>query len=394
MRRRVSPAFALMMLASSCAVAQDGIRPNALMMRNPAISQNHIAFAYANDLYIVSRDGGMAAPLASPPGPEAFPRFSPDGDAIVFVGNYEGGRDLYVIDLNPDGSAASLARRITHHPAGEIPTHWFEDAQGQEKILFTASGLGGLTRTTQLYTVSPQGGLPEQLPLPYGAMGHMSPDGGTLAFTPHTRDFRTWKRYRGGMATDIWLLDLDDFSSTRVTDWEGTDTQPMFIPGGDGRVVYYLSDNGPEHRRNIWKFNRQTGQRSQVTRFDDVDVSFPSIGPGVNGRGEIVMQVGHTFAILDLGTEQTRTIDIVVPGDRPTLRDQQVDFSDFMKAASLSPSGTRVVVEARGELFSIPSEQGVTRRLTNTSGVAERFPIWSPDRKMDRVSRRRSGAVG
>ena len=366
-------------LVTTNAAAQQGIQPDAMMLRNPAISATHIVFAYANDLYTVPTNGGIAKPLASPPGPEAFPRFSPDGDQIVFVGNYEGGRDLYVINLDNHANPASLAKRITHHPTSEIPTHWFTDKDGNEHILFTASGIVGLTRTTQLFTVSPQGGLPQQLPLPYGAMGHMSPDATTLAFTPHTRDFRTWKRYRGGMATDIWLLNLDTFDSTLVTDWEGTDTQPMFVPNSDGNTLYYLSDNGPAHRRNIWKYDRTTSQSQQVTFYENFDVALPSIGPGPNGQGEIVMQAGETLAVLDLATEQVRTIDITIPGDRPTLRDQQVNFANYTKFGSLSPEGKRVALEARGELFTVPTERGVTRRLTHTSGIAERFPVWSPN---------------
>ncbi|MEM1166263.1 MAG: PDZ domain-containing protein [Planctomycetota bacterium] len=355
------------------------IRPDATMIRTPAISASHIAFAYANNLYLVDRDGGLATRLVNPDGYESFPRFSPDGTSLVFLGGYEGQSDLYTLELI-EGRAAGLAERLTHHPGTEIPLQWLPAQAGElERVLFWSSEMVGLRRTDQLFTVPAGGGMPEQLPLPYGAVSAISPDGRALAWTPHTRDFRTWKRYQGGMQTDIWLLDLRSFESERMTDHPGTDSQPMFVPGGDGQRVYYMSDAGPNTRRNIWVYDRGTRQRRQLTTFEDVDVRFPSIGPGPNGQGEIVMQAGSSLWLLDLATEQSRRVDIVIPGDRPTLRPRRVNFAEFIKAASISPGGERAVIESRGELFSVPTEDGVTRRLTTSSHSAERDPSWSPD---------------
>ncbi|MEO1130837.1 MAG: PDZ domain-containing protein, partial [Planctomycetota bacterium] len=191
----------------------------------------------------------------------------------------------------------------------------------------------------------------------------------------HSRDFRTWKRYRGGMATDIWLFNLDTYESRRATDWEGTDTMPMW----HGDHLYYLSDGGPAHRLNIWKYNLRTGDRTQVTEFEDFDVKFPSMGPGQRGRGEIVFQNGPSLYLLDLRTEKHKSVDVVIPGDRPSLRKRRVDFSDFMAGGHIAPGGERVVIEARGDIWSVPAEKGITRNLSRTSGVAERDPLWSPD---------------
>jgi tricorn protease len=187
-------------LASAAApAARADIEPNAGMLRYPDVGSERIVFVYANDLWTVDREGGLATPLASPPGGEAFPKFSADGQTIAFMGNYDGGRDLYSVPVG-----GGVARRLTHHPAQETLCDWTPGG----RLLFYARGMRGVPRASQLFTVSAEGGLPEQLPVPYGAAGAISPDGEWLAYTPHTRDQRTWKRYRGGMATDIWLLNL------------------------------------------------------------------------------------------------------------------------------------------------------------------------------------------
>src|SRR6185503_17435671 len=215
----------------------------------------------------------------------------------------------------------------------------------------------------QLYTVAAGGGLPTKLPVPYGGFGSINPDGTWLAYTPHTTDSRTWKRYRGGMATDVWLFNLKDKTSKKITDWEGTDTLPMWAPagpdgkGGDSGTVYYLSDNGPEHRLNIWSYTLAGGKREQVTKYKDDDVRWPSVGPGPNGRGEIVFQLGSEPRPLDLGTKKDSVVKVTIPGARPTIRKRAVDASKFVTSAGISPTGKRVVIEARGDLWSAPAKE-------------------------------------
>jgi tricorn protease len=336
------------------------------MLRFPAVSATHIAFCYANDLWLVPRAGGVATPLASPPGPETNPRFSPDGQAIAFVGNYEGGRDLYVLPV-----AGGIAARLTHHPGAEELCGWTPDG----RLLFFSAGMADMPRQTALFTVSPAGGLPERMPVPYSGFAAVSPDGQWLAMTPYSIDNRTWKRYRGGMATDIWLFNLRDRTSKKVTDWEGTDTLPMW----HGDDLYYHSDEGPQHRLNIWRYDTRTGRREQVTAFADDDVKWPSIGPGPEGRGEIVFQLGSQIRLLDLATRQVSTVDITIPGDRPTLRPRLVDAAANITRAALSPAGKRVVIEARGDLWSAPAREGATINLTRSDGAFDRDPAWSPD---------------
>lgn len=360
---RLSPVI-LAALAGAAANAE--INPHGGMLRYPDISATHIVFAYGNDLWTVPREGGRATPLASADGQEMFPKFSPDGSQIAFMGNYEGNTDLYVI--NRDGG---LATRATHHPGAETLNDWTR----QNELLFFNSGLGGLARQTQLFTVAPEGGEYQQLPVPYGAQGAISPDGKWLAYTPHTTDFRTWKRYRGGMATDIWLFNLETNESKQMTDWEGTDTLPMWA----GDTVYYLSDAGPEHRLNLWTYNTRTSQRRQVTNFTDYDVKWPSMGPGSNGRGEIVFQQGSKLFRFDCSNNRTTPVDVFIPGDRPTLRAQTREVNNAISDWSVSPSAKRVAAVARGDVWTLPAEAGTPRNLTRSSGVHERSVSWSPD---------------
>ncbi len=364
--RSVAPILSGGALASllSASVLAD-VRPHPGMLRYPDVSATHIVFSYANDLWLVPRDGGMAVPLASPPGAELYPKFSPDGEQIAFQGNYDGNRDLYVM---PRSGGTPL--RVTHHPSTEILCDWTP----QQRLGFSTNGFAGLARQQQLFTVDAAGGLPERLPVPYGANCAVSPDGTWLAYTPHTIDNRTWKRYRGGMATDIWLFNLEDRTSRKITDWEGIDTLPMW----HGTTIYYLTDAGPEHRLNIWSYDTTSGARRQVTQFKDYDVKWPNMGPGA-GRGEIVFQNGADLYLLDLATGQPRVVDVSVPGDRPQIRARRVEASKFTNSWRISPTGKRAVVEGRGDVWTLPAENGSPRNLTRTSGSAERDPSWSPD---------------
>ncbi len=359
--------------AGLCTASAFGdVSPNAGMMRWPDVSRDSIAFVYANDIWIAPKSGGQARPLASPAGVETFPRFSADGNTIAFIGNYEGNRDIYTMSIN-----GGISTRVTHHPAGETLCDWLPDGN----LLFFTNGWSGLARQQQLWQTTANGGLPEKLPVPYGGFGSVSPNGEWLAYTTHSVDTRTWKRYRGGMATDVWLFNLKDKTSKRITDWEGVDTLPMWVPGGDGKTVYYHADSGREHRMNIWAYDIDTRVTRQVTNFADDDVKWPSIGPGSDGKGEIVFQLGSKLMLLNLGTGQASEVKITVPGDRPKLRPRMVDSSKNVEGASISPSGKRVAIEARGDLWSAPVKEGVVRSMTRTETTAERDPAWSPDGK-------------
>lgn len=352
-------------LSASPLLAQDNDK-HAGMFRYPDVGKDHIIFVYANDIWLVDKKGGVARPVVSPDGQEQFPKFSPDGEHIAFVGNYEGDRDLYTV-----ATSGGIPMRVTHHPGNERLQDWTPKGE----LIFAFNGLSGNPAHQQLFTVPADGGMPEQMPVPYGASGSVSPDGQWLAYTPNTRDFRTWKRYRGGMATDIWLFNLNTNESRKITDWEGTDTSPMWHK----EMLYYLSDRGEQERLNIWKYNPRTDEHEQLTEFSDNDVRFPSMGVSDVGRAEIVFQLGSQIHLLDVSSKRTEAIDITVPGARETLRPKAVDASNLIMSGGVSSTGKRVVAEARGDIWTVPVENGAPRQLTSTSGASERLPSWSPD---------------
>jgi len=326
--------------AAAPLLAQDETK-NSGMFRYPDVGKDSILFVYANDIWMVDRKGGTARPVVSPAGQEQHPKFSPDEQTIAFVGNYEGDRDLYTV--NVDGG---IPYRVTHHPANERLLDWTPDGS----LLFSFNGLSGNARHQKLFTVSTKGGIPESMPIPYGATGSVSPDGDWLAYTPNSRDFRTWKRYRGGLADDVWLFNLKTNESRKVTDWEGTDTIPMWHKD----KLYYLSDNGIEARLNIWRYDPKKDTHEQITHFTDDDVKFPSMGPANASRGEIVFQLGTQIHLLNLSNKKSKTVDITIPGARESLRPKVIDASGYFQSGGLSSTGKRVVAEARGDIWTAP----------------------------------------
>ena len=350
---------------SSTTTAQSDPVP-AGMLRYPDVSQNHIVFSYANDLWLVSRKGGVATPLASPDGQERFPRFSADGNSIAFVGNYDGNTDIYTIP-----TVGGVAERVTYHPGSETLCDWLPS----NELLFYARGRTGIGAQSKVCTVKPTGAMVKELPIPYGTVSSISADGKWLAYTPNTRDSRTWKRYQGGLATDIWLFNLEDHSAKKITDWAGTDTQPMWW----GNTLYYLSDAGEDHRLNIWKYSLRTEKHEQVTFYKDNDIKWPAVGPGFKDQGEIVYQLGSDLMLFNLKMNRDSKVEVFIPGEAPHVRAKNVDASKFIQDWGVSPTGKRAVVSARGDIWTLPSEKGIARNLTSSQTVAERSPEWSPD---------------
>ncbi|MCE2884743.1 MAG: PDZ domain-containing protein, partial [Planctomycetaceae bacterium] len=369
---RLAAPVLLLALSPIVAVAHaNELDPTMGLCRYPDISGDSIVFTYGNDLWIVPKDGGTARPLANPPGFEGTSRFSPDGRTIAFRANYDGGNDLYTMSIE-----GGIPQRVTHHPAPEGLCEWTPDGKG---LVFMTAALEGLGRAQKLYTVAATGGLPEKLPVPYGANGSIDKTGEWLVYTPHSTDTRTWKRYRGGMATDIWIFNLKTGESRQITDWEGTDTLPMW----HGRKVYFLSDRSAAEGNvlNVWSHDVDSKETKQVTRFKEHDVKWPAIGPDDGGAGEMVLQHGAQIYRLDLGNNASSPVKIVVPGDRETLRVAIEDAAENIQGASISPSGKRVAVVARGDIWSAPAENGTPRNMTRTDGVFERSATWSPDGK-------------
>ncbi len=354
-------------LLSPCQAAEDSSphRIDARMMRQPDVSGTQIAFVHAGDIWVVPRSGGQAVRLSSPRGEESFPRFSPDGTLLAFSGNYDGNQDVYLMPVT-----GGVPKRLTHHGSPDRVVGWYPDGK---HILFASSRTSYKDRFNQLWKVSVEGGLPEKLPVPYGEFGAISPDGKTLAFTTISVDFRTWKRYRGGMNPDIWLFQLEDLTAKCIAKSDASESQPMW----HGSTLYFLSDRDENKRANIWAYDTRKDQLRQVTHFKEYDVQFPSIGPK-----EIVFEnAGHLY-LLDCDSEKHREVTVQVVTDQVTLKPQLKNVSSLIQFASVSPSGKRALFQARGDIFSVPAEHGIVRNLTRTTGVAERYPVWSPDGKL------------
>ena len=337
---------------------------DARLLRQPDVSATEIAFVYGGDIWVVSKEGGVAQRLSTPMGEEGFPRFSPDGQQIAFTGNYDGNQDVFVLPTK-----GGLPTRLTHHPDPDRVIDWYPNG---EDILFATAMTSEKRRFNKLYKVPATGGLPEVLPVPYGEFGSISPDGNILAYMPFSRAFRTWKRYRGGTAPEIWLFGLSDSRARNLTQNDANDGQPMW----HGSTLYFLSDRDANFRHNIWAYELDTDTVRQVTFFEDFDIHFPAIGPD-----DLVFENGGRLYVMDLATETAEPVDVKVVTDRATLRPRAVKVGDQLTDGDISPSGKRAVLAARGEIFSLPAEHGVVRNLTRTSAYAERHPAWSPDGK-------------
>jgi len=356
--------YLFILIFFSLLVQETSAQIDARMLQFPAVSKSKIIFSYGDDLWIVSKDGGVANRLTTPKGQEILPQFSPDGSMIGFTGNYDGNADVYVIPTK-----GGMPTRITHHGMSDKMICWYPDGK---HLLYSSSMESGKQRFNQFYKTTPEGGMPEKLVLPYGEFASFSPDAKSIAYTFRTRAFRTWKRYRGGMAADIWIYNFDKNTAENITDNEFNDEFPMW----HNNIIYYLSDAGPAERANIWSYNTSTKEKKQITDFKDLDIHFPSLGPD-----DIVFEAGGSLYLLDLKTEKYKEVKVEVVTDEMTLLPRSENVGNLVMSYNLSPDGNRAIFEARGDLFSVPAEDGPVIDLTNSSGVAERYPTWSPDGK-------------
>jgi tricorn protease len=352
--------FALVLSSAVAAHAQIDAR----MLRYPAVSKNLIAFVYAGDIWLVNREGGSAFRLTSSPGEESFPRFSPDGSKVAYSASYDGNVDVYVIP-----SAGGEPARLTFHPMADRVLGWTPDGRN---VLFASSRESGRQRYAQFYTVGLAGGLPEKLAVPYGEFGTYSPDGRQFVYMPMAQDFRNWKRYRGGWSPDLWLFDLTAKTAKNITSNPANDAQPMW----HGNTVYFVSDRGTNERNNIWAYDVKAGTSRQVTQFADFDITFPSLGPD-----GLVFQAGGRLYFMDVASGKPREVPVRVFTDETTLRGRTAKVDNLIQWAAVSPTGKRALFEARGDLFTAPAEFGPVVNASRSSGVAERYPRWSPDGK-------------
>ena len=338
-------------------------------LRFPDIHEDFVVFAYAGDIWRAPTAGGEARRLTAHLGLELFPRISPDGRLVAFSGEYSGARQVYVVQAE-----GGTPRQLTYYTdVGIMPPrggwdYWIQGWTPDGKILVRCNRTPWGRRMGRYCVVDPEGGLETYLPLPEGGSASLSPDGSRIAYTPIQREFRTWKRTRGGRAQDVWIYDLVANSSRRLTDDPATDNQPMW----SGETLYFTSDR--ERTLNLFAHDLGNGETRKVTSFDVFDVLWPALGPK-----SIVFMNGGYLHRYDLASGETRRIEISIGSDLPARVPHFTDASDDIQGATLSPSGQRVVFQARGELFSVPKKKGPTRNLTRSPNAREIAPAWSPD---------------
>jgi tricorn protease len=343
------------------------------LLRFPNVWHDRVVFSYAGDLWTVGTRGGTAVRLTASPGLELFGKFSPDGRFIAFTGQYGGDEQVYVIPS--DGGAP---KQLTFYPAaGPLADRWGYDNQvygwtpDGTAILFRSARDGFMLTDSKLYTVPRSGGAATALPMPVSGAGDFSPDGKRIVYSPLWRDFRSEKRYQGGWANDLYIFDLAQPALLQVTDDPRTDRDPMWI----GDAIYFNSDRTGVF--NLFRYDIATRQIKQVTHYQDWDVRWPS----ADAEGQIVYESDGELHIYDTRDDRDRALSIVVPADATTTRPQPVNAADNIESLTLSPGGERVAIVARGDVFSVPVEHGVTRNLTQSSSAHDREAAWSTDGK-------------
>ena len=355
-------AFALALLIAAPVAARDA---KPLLLQSPTLSKTQIAFAYGGDIWIVAREGGDARRLVTGTGLLGGPYFSPDGSMVAYTGDYDGNVDVYVVS-----SSGGEPRRLTYHPGADAVVGWTPDGRN---VLFN-SRRDSATDSGKLYTVPVDGGLPSQLPLPMAEDGSYSPDGTHLAYMPVFQWEPDWKHYRGGQTTPIWIADLADSSVVKIPRENSNDKNPMWV----GKTIYFLSDRtGPV---TLFAYDTAIQKVSQVLKNDAFDIKAASAGPG----GMVYEQFG-TIYLYDLARHESSQVEVRVAGDMPQLRPHFVKVATATQSQiqnqGISPSGSRAVFEAHGEILTLPAEKGDMRNITQSVGVADRDPAWSPDGK-------------
>jgi len=330
------------------------------LLRQPTVSSDHVAFIYANDIWIAPLSGGEARRLTTSLGAEVNPMFSPDGKYIAFTGQYDGNTDVFIVPVT-----GGEPKRLTYHPLPDNVRGWTPDGK---RVVFGSARTSAPIGFPRLWTVPIDGGLPEALPMPMADMGAYSPDGKKMAYVRTPGEFDVWRHYRGGNTTDVWLFDLADYSIEKVPQDDTNDDYPMWI----GDKVYFLSDRN--HTFNLFSYDTVTKDVKQLTSHDDYDIRYAS-----SGGGKIIYeQAGYLF-LFDPQTEQARRLSIELNGDLPWRRPHFVNASELIMSGDLSPNGKRAVFQARGDIFTVPAEKGDYRNLTDSCGANDRFPAWSPD---------------
>lgn len=329
-----------------------------LLLKKPDIYKNEIVFEHGGDLWLTSVKNSRARRLTADSGYETYPKFSPDGKFIAFSGEYDNDNyDVYIIPK--DGG---VPNRLTYHPGSDRVIGWTKDG---EHILFISRRAHW--RVSRLFKISYKGGMPEEIPLPRVCAGSFFEDGKKFAYNRKTSGLN-WRGYRGGLTPDIWIYDFDKDTCTKVTEWEGTDVKPVWHKD----KIYFLSDR--DNRLNIYSYDLTSGAIKQITKHDEFDVeNFSIYGT------KIVYEYGGRLWIREFASSESIPMKIKLQDDRRFVRKTYEKASDFINGFEISPTGKRALFQAMGDIFTVPKENGPTRNITETPGIREILPIWSPD---------------
>lgn len=370
MSKRVLMLLLIIAGATFFSLAQEEMR----LMRFPAIHGDQVVFSYAGDLYTVNVEGGIARRLTTHPGYEMFSRFSPDGKQIAFTAQYDGNTEIYVMP-----STGGKPKRLTYTATlmrddisdrmgpNNIAITWTPDGKN---IIYRSRAISFNDFIGHLFSVPVDGGMSERLPLSTGGFCSYSPDGKKLAFNRVFREFRTWKYYKGGMADDIWIYDFQSKEIINITENESQDIIPMWY----GDKIFYISDR--DRVMNLFVYDLNTKTDTKITHYNDYDIKFPSLGDG-----KIIYEQAGCLNIYDIETGEITVLNIQIADDIVASRIARKDASENIQSLGLSPDGKRLVVTARGDIFSVPVENGITRNLTATPKHHDRGGVWSPNGK-------------
>ncbi|MGH7730507.1 MAG: S41 family peptidase [Candidatus Eiseniibacteriota bacterium] len=341
------------------------------LLRFPDIHGERVVFCHAGDIWAAPAGGGTATRITTHPGLEQFPKFSPDGRWLAFTGQYDGDEQVYVVPAE-----GGVPRQLTFYPArGPNPPRggWDNQVMGWvpdgRSVLFNTLRDAGGSAERNLYTVPFEGGHEAPLPMYTAGAGDFSPDGRRMVYSPLFRDFRTWKRYQGGWAQDLWICDLKTLATENITNHVRTDRDPMWV----GDAIYFASDR--DGTLNLHRYDLASRAVTAVTRSTRGDVRWPS----ADHRSRIVYELDGELRVLDLPTGTDTAIAIQVPNDGVAMRPSHLAVEGFIEGFALAPQGERALFVARGDVFTAPIEHGPTRNLTNSSNAHDKWARWSPD---------------
>jgi len=364
--------FAALMIVLCAAFAFS--QEEGRLLRFPDVRGDRVAFVYGGDIWLASTAGGAARRVTTHPGRELFPKFSPDGKWLAFTGQYDGNFNVYVMS-----SQGGQPRQLTYYQGAAHPVNdrmgvhnqvinWTPDSK---RIVFLTTRDAWNGWTKRAFMVSLDGGMPEPLPMDQGGLTSFNADGTKVAYNRIFRNFRTWKRYTGGLAQDIYIYDIkNNVFEEKLPHTDYTDTFPMW----HGNTVYFNSDRGPEHRFNLYSFDVGSKQVEQLTHFTDFDIMWPSLGDS-----SIIFENGGYLYLFDLAARKSTKLTITLAGERDLTMKHWASTSKLITDFDIAPDGKRAVFAARGDVFTVPAKEGATRNLTHSPGIRDKAVAWSPD---------------